>query len=62
VSVVLAAALAGLGALVADPRSGTILVLLTNQVQPDRTWSTKTPWRNVPRRTIAADVAAALPG
>jgi CubicO group peptidase (beta-lactamase class C family) len=46
--------------LVADPRSGTVLVFLTNQVHPDRSWSTRTPARNVPRRTVAADLAAAL--
>ncbi len=45
---------------VVDPRSGAILVLLTNQVQPDRTWSTKTPARNVPRRTMVADFGAAI--
>ena len=47
--------------LVADPGTGTILVLLTNEVQPDRSWTTLTGYRNVPRRTLADDVAAALP-
>jgi CubicO group peptidase (beta-lactamase class C family) len=45
---------------VVDARYGTILVLLTNQVHPDRMWSTKTPARNVVRRTVAADLSAAI--
>jgi CubicO group peptidase (beta-lactamase class C family) len=44
--------------LMVDPRSQTILILLANQVHPDRSWSTKTPYRNVPRQRLAADVAA----
>jgi CubicO group peptidase (beta-lactamase class C family) len=48
--------------LVVDPRSGTILVFLTNQVHPDRSWSTKTPAHNVPRRRIARDLGAAVLG
>jgi len=46
--------------LAADPRSQTILILLSNQVHPDRLWSTKTPYRNVPRQRLAADLAAAV--
>jgi CubicO group peptidase (beta-lactamase class C family) len=46
--------------LVADPRSQTVLVLLSNQVHPDRLWSTKTPYRNVPRQRISSDLASAL--
>lgn len=46
--------------LVVDPRSQTILILLSNQVHPDRLWSTKTAYRNVPRQRVAADVASAL--
>ena len=46
--------------LVVDPRSGAILILLTNQVHPDRMWSTKTPARNAARRTVAADFGAAI--
>jgi CubicO group peptidase (beta-lactamase class C family) len=46
--------------LVVDPRSQTILILLSNQVHPDRLWSTKTVYRNVPRRRLATDLAAAL--
>jgi CubicO group peptidase (beta-lactamase class C family) len=46
--------------LVAAPGSGTVLVFLTNQVHPDRTWSTRTPAHNIPRRTVAGDLAAAI--
>lgn len=45
---------------VADPRSGAILVFLTNQVHPSRTWSTLTPAHNVPRRRVANDLGAAI--
>jgi CubicO group peptidase (beta-lactamase class C family) len=45
---------------VADPRSATILVFLTNQVHPDRNWSTRAPAHNVPRRRMARDLDAAL--
>jgi CubicO group peptidase (beta-lactamase class C family) len=45
---------------VADPRSDAILVFLTNQVHPYRTWSTTTPAHNVPRRRIADDLGAAV--
>ena len=48
--------------LVADPRTGTVLVFLTNQVHPDRAWSTTAPAHNVPRRRVAADLSAALVG
>lgn len=46
--------------IVVDPRSRSILILLSNQVHPDRLWSTKTPYRNVPRQRLAADLATAL--
>jgi CubicO group peptidase (beta-lactamase class C family) len=48
--------------LVADPRSGTVLVFLTNQVHPDRAWSTTTPAHNVPRHRVVADLGAAVVG
>ncbi len=48
--------------LVVDPISGAILVFLTNQVHPDRNWSTKTPAHNVPRRRVAGDLGAAILG
>jgi CubicO group peptidase (beta-lactamase class C family) len=46
---------------VVDPHSQTILILLSNQVHPDRLWSTKTPYHNVPRQRLATDLAASLP-
>jgi CubicO group peptidase (beta-lactamase class C family) len=46
--------------IVVDPRSQTILILLANQVHPDRLWSTKTAYRNVPRQRLAADLSSAL--
>jgi CubicO group peptidase (beta-lactamase class C family) len=46
--------------IVVDPRSQAILILLANQVHPDRLWSTKTVYRNVPRQRLAADLADAL--
>ena len=46
--------------LVADPRRHAVLILLTNQVHPDRTWSTKSASRNVVRRRLAHDLAAEI--
>jgi CubicO group peptidase (beta-lactamase class C family) len=46
--------------LVVDPASHTILILLANQVHPDREWSTKTTYRNVPRQRLATDLAQAV--
>jgi CubicO group peptidase (beta-lactamase class C family) len=46
--------------LVVDPRSQTILILLANQVHPDRLWSTKTAYHSAPRRKLATDVATAI--
>jgi CubicO group peptidase (beta-lactamase class C family) len=45
---------------VVDPRSRAILILLANQVHPDRSWSAKTVYHNAPRKRLAADLAAAL--
>jgi CubicO group peptidase (beta-lactamase class C family) len=45
---------------VVDPRSRVILILLTNQVHPDREWSAKTDYRNLPRRKLATDLARAV--
>jgi CubicO group peptidase (beta-lactamase class C family) len=47
---------------VVDPRSGTILVFLTNAVHPSRAWGPRAAAHNVPRQRVARDLSAAVIG